>query len=279
MTSPLNLLLIDTEDSRNLMHSADRATLGDDDWRCIRYDCELLDSGAESFASSGENQLNRDRKIFHNETSLAKQNRKTQHVEAAAGGPLGLNVASNSKSTDTLESQSRTSDTVHKSLSIPMDDAPIPLRAVDLRNTLLRLEIEEKSIMAEKHKIEERAKLLLHRRVQLEESANKSKQAEDFPAITRNINAINAILASAPQDKNIAAEVLLALEVEGDKNLKFHSQARELLALARAGITRRWNYMKLFGLLVFFALYCTALLLQNQNSASYDIESRSGFRH
>ena len=68
MTSPLNLLLIDTEDSRNLMHSADRATLGDDDWRCIRYDCELLDSGAESFASSGENQLNRDRKIFHNES-------------------------------------------------------------------------------------------------------------------------------------------------------------------------------------------------------------------
>lgn len=107
------------------------------------------------------------------------------------------------------------------------------------------------------------------------EVMKKGLFAQDRMAILRrDIRALDSMIAKMSVERNLAAEIFMASEIEQDEEIKLHSHARELITLAKAQIKRRRNYITLFGLLFFFGLYCTAILLQREGSAAYDVESR-----
>jgi hypothetical protein len=94
--------------------------------------------------------------------------------------------------------------------------------------------------------------------------------------LRRDIRALDSMISKSSHEKHLAAEIFMAAEIEQDDEVRLQSHARDLMTVAKAHVERRWNYIKLFGLLIFFALYCTALLLQRGDSRAYDIQSRSG---
>ncbi len=50
--------------------------------------------------------------------------------------------------------------------------------------------------------------------------------------------------------------------------------ARQLLHLVKIRIENRYGYMKLFSLLIFFAIYLTSISVQNNVQDAFAIESR-----
>ena len=100
---------------------------------------------------------------------------------------------------------------------------------------------------------------------------------ERSEAARRDIYVFDSIIASHQHEADLSSEILLAIEKDRNKHHKLQSDTREFLLLVKARIKRRWNYIKLFGILVSFSLYCSALLLQHSNSSAYDVESRSGY--
>ena len=103
----------------------------------------------------------------------------------------------------------------------------------------------------------------------------RSLCAQDRVALLRrDIRALDSMISKNSHEKNLAAEIFMAAEIEGDDEIKLQSHARALMGMAKAHIERRHNYMNLFGILIFFALYCVAIMLQRADSAAYDVESR-----
>lgn len=103
----------------------------------------------------------------------------------------------------------------------------------------------------------------------------RSLHAQDRAALLRqDIRGLDSMITKMSHEKNLAAEIFMAAEIESDDEIKLQSHARALMGMAKAHIERRKKYLNLFGILIFFTLYCVAIMLQRDGSAAYDVESR-----
>ena len=148
-----------------------------------------------------------------------------------------------------------------------------------LKDEIQHIEAEQRKLAAVKEAIEAENRRLTEQKsiLEAEESAEREAEAAErdhILSLNRNIQAIDALCARIPLSRNLASEILLTSQMNQKEINVLEAHSKELLSLARKKIERKQNYIKLISLILFFSLYATVLILQRQDSPSYDIQSR-----
>ena len=148
-----------------------------------------------------------------------------------------------------------------------------------LKGEMDSIEIEQQKLAAVKDAIEaEHARLAQQKeRLVAEDTAVRESEAAErdhILSLNRNVQALDALCSRIPLSQNLASEFLLTSQLNRKEINVLENHSKELLPLAGKKIERKQNYIKLISLLLFFSLYATVLILQRQDSPSYEIQSR-----
>ena len=139
----------------------------------------------------------------------------------------------------------------------------------------INFDAEEQALQARRAAVELEVQQLMEKKAAWQ--ANVSKEEEEkknMRALHDDIRALEIFRSKVPKSQGLSAEIILATQIDSSLRNLQEREAEGLLLLAIRRRKKRQNYINLASVLTFFAFYSFMLLVQRDQNAAFNIESR-----
>ena len=145
----------------------------------------------------------------------------------------------------------------------------------EIRDEIVRIEIEEQTLLAKKQAFETKHRQLMEQKAAFEAMVTKEQdEKQKLRLIHDDICALESLKSKIPKVKNLGTEVVLNGQIEATLHDLNEREALGLLALAKRRQNKRAFYVSLSSMLLFFVLYSSMLLTQRDQNTAFNVETR-----